>query len=325
MVPAYCRRGFAVPHKSRETLQPMQSLVQEFLDFLTVERNVAPNTIDAYRRDLKHYTRFLQSSHINQFAGVTPEHIHSFLAVLDALGLANTSIARMLSAIRMFHRYLLAEHYVPTDPTATISFSRKSPKLPAYLEIHEVEAILERPDVSTPLGLRDRALLEFLYATGARISEALEVKQGDYFPTEAFVRLYGKGRKERLVPVGEEAALWIRKYQNFGRPQLANPFRSQDYLFLNHHGRRLSRMGAWKILKKYVDELGIQKHVSPHTIRHSFATHLIEGGADLRVVQELLGHADISTTQIYTHLDRMYLREVLMQFHPLARARKKTG
>ncbi|RME02072.1 MAG: site-specific tyrosine recombinase XerD, partial [Calditrichaeota bacterium] len=162
-------------------------------------------------------------------------------------------------------------------------------------------------------------------ATGARVSEALEVKQGDYFPTEAFVRLYGKGRKERLVPVGEEAALWIRKYQNFGRPQLANPFRSQDYLFLNHHGRRLSRMGAWKILKKYVDELGIQKHVSPHTIRHSFATHLIEGGADLRVVQELLGHADISTTQIYTHLDRMYLREVLMQFHPLARARKKTG
>ena len=303
----------------------MQAYIEEFLDYLVVERNVAANTVEAYRRDLRHYLQYLQSIAIEQFQQVQSQTIHDFLSFLKSLGLADTSIARILSAIRMFHRYLLAERYLKVDPTDAVSISRNSHKLPAVLEIHEIEAILECPDTTATLGLRDKALLEFLYATGARISEALEVTRSDYFVDEGFVRLFGKGRKERLVPVGEEAALWIQNYEKMARPQLANPFHSRDYLFLNSRGRKLSRMGAWKILRKYLDELGIKKHVSLHTIRHSFATHLLEGGADLRVVQELLGHADISTTQIYTHLDRFYLREVLLEFHPLNRAKRKTN
>ncbi len=301
----------------------METLIEEFLDYLAIERNVADNTLAAYRTDLKHYQRYLRDSSIDSPHHIKSETVLGFLNYLKSLELADTSIARMFSAVRMFHRYILNENYVDSDPTETVSLSRRAQKLPIVLEVHEVEALLELPDTSQPLGLRDRALLEFMYATGCRISEALHVQQSDYFPKERFVRLFGKGRKQRYVPIGEEAAFWIEQYQKFGRPVLANPFVSQDVLFLNRRGKKLSRMGAWKILHRYFQQLNLDKHVTPHTLRHSFATHLIEGGADLRVVQELLGHADISTTQIYTHLDRQYLREVLLEFHPLARRQRK--
>ena len=296
----------------------MQITIDEFLDFLAIERNAAANTVESYRRDLRHYERFLESEGIAEIREISSETILKFLNFLGELGLADASIGRTLSAVRMFHRYTLAERYAAADPSENISISRKSQKFPSVLEVHEIEMILDAPDVTQPLGLRDKSLLEFMYATGARVSEALGVEQGDYFSRQGFVRILGKGRKERLVPVGEEAAYWMEQYQMHGRPALANPLFSRDVLFLNNRGRKLSRMGAWKILRKHVEQAGIQKHVSPHTLRHSFATHLLEGGADLRVVQELLGHVDISTTQIYTHLDREYLREVLMQFHPLA-------
>jgi len=297
----------------------MQTIIDEFLDFLAIERNAAANTIESYRRDLRHYRQFLESLGIVEIAEIRSETILSFLNFLNGLGLAATSIGRTLSAVRMLHRYALAERYVANDPSENITISRKSQNLPSVLDVHEIEMILDAPDITQPLGLRDKSLLEFMYATGARVSETLGVEQGDYFPEQGFMRIFGKGRKERLVPVGEEAAYWIEQYRTHSRLLLANPWVSRDVLFLNNRGRKLSRMGIWKILRRHVDRVGIRKHVSPHTLRHSFATHLLEGGADLRVVQELLGHADISTTQIYTHLDRDYLREVFMQFHPLAK------
>ena len=300
----------------------MQDFIQEFLDFLVVERNLAGNTIEAYRRDLKHYLDFLIQTNRSQLGQITPEAIYHFIQQFQDFGLAESSIARMLSAVKSFHKYVLNERYCSHNPADAVTIKRRPLELPAVLEIHEIELILELPLTDEPLGLRDKAMFEFLYATGARISEVLHTTQGDYFADDGFVRLFGKGRKERIVPVGEEAAHWLRQYQLHGRPLLANALHSHDVLFLNRFGRQLSRMGAWKLLRKYVDQSGIKKHVSPHTFRHSFATHLLEGGADLRAVQEMLGHADISTTQIYTHLDKAYLREVLQQFHPLERMKK---
>ncbi|MFQ5631451.1 MAG: site-specific tyrosine recombinase XerD [bacterium] len=301
----------------------MQTHAQEFLDFLIVERNLAENTIEAYRRDLMHYLEYLFQVSTRNLDEISPDTIYDFIFYFQDLGLAEASLSRKLSAVKSFHKYVLNEQYCSHNPAETVSIKRSPQKLPAVLEIHEIEMILELPETDQPLGLRDKALFEFLYATGARISEALNLTQGDCFPDDGFVRLYGKGRKERIVPIGEEAAHWLKRYQIHGRPLLADAFRSQDVMFLNRRGGKLTRMGAWKLLRKYVDLSGIKKHVSPHTFRHSFATHLLEGGADLRAVQEMLGHADISTTQIYTHLDKAYLREVIQEFHPLEQMRRR--
>ncbi|MDZ7260898.1 MAG: tyrosine recombinase XerD, partial [candidate division KSB1 bacterium] len=235
---------------------------------------------------------------------------------LRDVGLAPSSMARNLSAIRMFHRFLMGENITYRDPTETILLPKLSKRLPTVLDIWEVEKLLEQPDVSQPLGLRDRALLEFLYATGVRASELISLKQSQLFFPQGFVRVFGKGAKERMVPIGEQAIFYVQHYQNTTRMVLAQRGLSTDVLFLNRRGQPLSRMGLWKILRFYVLKAGIAKSVSPHTLRHSFATHLLEGGADLRAVQEMLGHADISTTQIYTHLDREYLKEVHRRFHP---------
>lgn len=322
------KQTLSSPEHATECRQPpglLEIYIEEFLDFLTVERHLAANTIEAYRRDLRHYARYLAGIELASIDDLTPENIRAFLHFLADLGLADASVARTLSAVKSFHTYALNEHYCSHNPAELVTLRRRPQQLPEVLEIHEIEQMLLQPDTADPFGLRDRALLEFLYATGARISEALAVSIADYFPDDGFVRLFGKGRKERYVPVGEEAAHWLRQYLVYGRPLLADPWRSGNVLFVNRFGRRLSRMGAWKIVRKYVDESGIKKHVSPHTLRHSFATHLLEGGADLRAVQEMLGHADISSTQIYTHLDRAYLREVLLQCHPLEQMwRQKT-
>lgn len=300
----------------------MHEYAEEFLDFLRIERNLAANTIEAYGRDLFHYESYLAQQCTTDLALITPQIIYGFVHHLQQLGLAEASVTRMLSAVRAFHKYITQERYSAGNPAENVTVSRRPQELPHVLEIHEIESLLELPETTTPLGLRDRCLLEFLYATGARISEALDFEQSDYFPAEGFARLYGKGSKQRLVPVGDEAAYWIRQYQRHGRPALLHPLKSGDVLLLNSRGGRISRMGAWKIIRKYAELADIETHVSPHTFRHSFATHLIEGGADLRAVQEMLGHADISTTQIYTHLDRAYLREVIMQFHPLEQVRR---
>jgi integrase/recombinase XerD len=207
------------------------------------------------------------------------------------------------------------ENHAQTDPAKPVESPKLWRKLPVVLDQNEMEKLLKQPDVTSFLGIRDRAILEFLYATGVRISELLNLKRSNLLFEVGFVRVWGKGEKERVIPVGDVAIEWVEKYLEESRPHFKSAD-SRDTVFLNVRGSSLSRMGVWKILKKYVNLAGIKKRVSPHTLRHSFATHLLEGGADLRAVQEMLGHADISTTQIYTHLDREYLKEVLREFHP---------
>ncbi|NUO83611.1 site-specific tyrosine recombinase XerD [candidate division KSB1 bacterium] len=297
----------------------MQEYVQEFLDYIRSEKNVAANTVSSYSFDLRNYSQFLAARDIQSPQQVTPVEIRAFLTELTRLGYATTSIGRQLAALRMFHRYLAGEKYCANDPSENISIPRQSQKLPHVLDIHEIEAVLAQPDVATKLGMRDRALLEFLYATGARVSEATELSLSDLFLAEHFVRIFGKGSKERLVPIGEIAITWLNAYLAQARPLLARQRRTQEKVFLNKNGGKISRLAIWSILRRHVKAAGITKQASPHTLRHSFATHLLEGGADLRAVQEMLGHANLGTTQIYTHLDRAYLKEVHRQFHPRER------
>ncbi len=294
----------------------MERQLEEFLGFLRIERNAAHNTVVSYQNDLARYLAFLKYRNITQLSEVTPIDIRDLLQTLRELGLTSRSMSRNLSAIRMFHRFLLREGHLEFDPTENLGLPRLARTLPVTLDQWEVESILRQPNLSQPKGVRDRAMLEFLYASGVRVSELISVRLSDLFFVDGFVRVFGKGGKERIVPIGEQAIDYTQQYLRAVRPILVRSARSEDYVFLNWQGRPLSRMGFWKILKGYVVQAGIKKHVSPHTFRHSFATHLIEGGADLRAVQEMLGHADISSTQIYTHLDREYLKEVHRTFHP---------
>ena len=294
----------------------MQELLQQFINYLQVERGLAANTLMAYERDLRRYLGFLGDKGIREPDQINPSDITELISVLHSVGLVSTSTARNLTAIRMFHHFLVGEGLTRKDPTENLSLPKRPTKLPTVLDQSEIEILLEQPDVSTPMGLRDRALLEFLYATGVRVSESISIKQSDLFFDQEIVRVFGKGSKERIVPIGKKAIDYVQKYQAQVRMGLARKGRSRDVLFLNRWGKPTCRMGVWKILKAYATQAGIKKTVSPHTIRHSFATHLSEGGADLRAVQEMLGHASITTTQIYTHLDREYLKEVHRQFHP---------
>ncbi len=295
----------------------MENFLQEFLNFLTVERNLSANTISSYQNDLSRYICFLKDQHkIASHTQITPAHIFSLLIALKNSGLSARSNARNLSAIRAFHQFLIHEGYAETNPTTHISFPKLSRYLPDTLNPIEITRILEQPNPDKHKELRDKAMLEFLYATGVRVSELLSVTLSDLFFADGFIRVLGKGRKERLIPIGGQAVYDTESYLRSVRVTLAPKGKSENCLFLNLRGNPMSRMGFWKILKHYVVMAGIEKHVSPHTFRHSFATHLIEGGADLRAVQEMLGHADISTTQIYTHIDREYLKEVHQSFHP---------
>jgi integrase/recombinase XerD len=221
----------------------------------------------------------------------------------------------------MFHEFMMNEGYVKKDITENIISPKIPKRLPKVLSINEIEKILNVIDITKILGIRDRAMLELLYACGLRISELLKLRLSSIFFDEGWIRIFGKGNKERIVPFGNEARKWLKKYINYFRPELKkkNIFKAEDFIFLNVRGGPLSRMGVWKIIQQYVKSAGIYKKVSPHTFRHSFATHLLEGGADLRAVQEMLGHSDISTTQIYTHLDRDYLKEIHKTFHPRER------
>lgn len=295
----------------------VKHLLEQFLDYLSIEQNLSFNTIDSYRNDLKRYLEFVTAekkySDLNE---ITSKDVSAFVQLLNSLGLSPKSISRNLSAIRTFHKYLMNEDILEDDPAENIDMPKLPKTLPSVLEIAEVERILEQPDTLEHLGIRDRTMLELIYACGLRISELLSLKQNDIRTDAGFLRVFGKGSKERMIPVGEVAMNWILVYQEKVRPHLLGKQASDDVLFLNSRGKKMSRMGFWKILKRYTDMAGIKKEVTPHTFRHSFATHLLEGGADLRVVQELLGHSDISTTQIYTHIDREYLKEVHKTFHP---------
>jgi integrase/recombinase XerD len=294
--------------------------LNDFLHYLTVERNLAHNTIISYERDLKKYAHYLrQVEQLGAWGEVERLHILHFLKFLSEQGQSARTIARHLASIRSFHQFLLREKIVSQDPTVHIETPQFERTLPKVLSVEEVEALLSAPQTNTPFGLRDKAMLELLYATGMRVSELVQLNLADVHLTMGFVRCYGKGRKERIVPIGRMAIEALVRYLEHGRPQLVNPRkRATEALFLNHYGQRLTRQGFWKILKRLAKEAGIEKELTPHTLRHSFATHLLENGADLRAVQELLGHADISTTQMYTHVTKTRLKDVYKQYHPRA-------
>lgn len=297
--------------------------LHSFIDYLRVERQLSGNTISAYEHDLLRYAQFLQDSAIDQPQNIQHHHIAGFLELLHGLGLCPSSISRNVSAIRTFHRFLLVEDICRQDPTENYSVPKPWMKMPHVLDLIEVEKLLQQPDTANPTGIRDRAILEFLYATGVRVSELVSFQGRDIYWDDEFVRVFGKGQKERLVPVGKVALNWLREYLSEVRPALASLGLAGDIVFLNRFGKKLSRQTIWIMIQKYLRSAGISKKASPHTLRHSFATHLVEGGADLRAVQEMLGHADISVTQIYTHLDREFLKAVHHQFHPMESGKMK--
>lgn len=286
-----------------------------FEDALTLEDGASPRTIDAYRRDVVRCIAFARSQGVENANSLTPAVLREFVYHLKDLGLAGSSIRRNVSALRTWFRIMLTEGVVTHDPTERLDPPQRWRTLPEVLTVDEVMSLLAAPGLDEPLAFRDRAMLELAYGAGLRVSEWISLAVKDVLLEEGLIRVFGKGSKERLVPIGRSAIGAVAVYLRELRPSLERG-NGRGLLFLNARGHPLSRMGAWKILRKYVTIAGIERAVSPHTLRHTFATHLLEGGADLRAVQEMLGHADIATTQIYTHVDREYLRTVHRQFHP---------
>ena len=290
-------------------------MLRLFTDFLTLEEGASPRTHEAYGRDIERFATFASLKGAASPATVSARVLRDYVYHLKDLGLAPASIRRNVSAVRTYFRFLLAEGHVVRDPSERLETPRRWRTLPEVLTVAEIESLLAAPSLDDPLVFRDRALLELGYGSGLRVSEWIELGVRDVLFEEGLLRVFGKGSKERLVPMGRSSVGAVAVYLRELRPRLEKG-QGKGKLMLNARGQPLTRMGAWKILRKYVDRAGITKHVSPHTLRHSFATHLLEGGADLRAVQEMLGHADISTTQLYTHIDREYLRTVHRQYHP---------
>jgi integrase/recombinase XerD len=303
----------------------VERAVRGWLNHLDVERGVSANTLASYRRDLARYTAYLDAHGVREPAAVTERHVTDFLATLregtpDHPPLAASSAARTLVAVRGFHRFLVLEGEVAVDPAGAVNPPRPPARLPKAISVDDVERLLAAASMGdTPASLRDRALLEVLYGAGARISEAVGLDVDDIDAQEGVVRLFGKGSKERLVPLGSYAADALGAYLVRGRPTLASKGKGTAAVFLNQRGGRLSRQSAWTVMRTAADRAQLGGHLSPHTLRHSFATHLLDGGADVRVVQELLGHASVTTTQIYTLVTVQRLREVYAQSHPRAR------
>lgn len=293
----------------------MKELIDAFLDYLSVERGLSKNTITSYRRDLDFYTDFLNNRRVESLSEATRNDITNFMFNQKDKGIAANSIARRLAAIRMFHRFLVRERILKDDPTNLIDSPRLWKKIPQTLSLAEVDALIARPNIRSKQGIRDKAILETLYATGMRVSEAVNLKLGNLNLDIGFLRCIGKGNKERIIPLGKKAIQSLERYLQAGRPHLLNK-KESEFLFLSRLGKKNSRQSFWKIIKKYAKEARINKPIKPHTLRHSFATHLLERGADLRSVQEMLGHSNISTTQIYTHVNKDRLKNVHRQFHP---------
>jgi integrase/recombinase XerD len=291
--------------------------IEAFSDYLSLERGLSPRTVDAYRRDLLRMAAFMEARGVHAPAGADAGALREFVYHLKDLGLQPASIRRNISALRTYFGYLVTEGHVVADPTDRLDVPRAWRRLPGVLSRDEVASILDAPDPSDRLFWRDKALLEFAYASGVRVGELISLKSRDVDLQEGLAVVFGKGARERIVPVGRAALQALVVYLREIRPRLAGP-KSEGIVFLNARGSPLTRMGVWKILRKQVLRAGVRKRVTPHTLRHSFATHLLEGGADLAAVQEMLGHADITTTQIYTHVEREYLRDVHRRFHPRA-------
>lgn len=295
----------------------MKKLIHEFINYLSVERGLAVNTLESYGRDLRQYSQFLETDDETSLDSVSRATIMNYLTHLQLQGKATATIARRLAALKAFYQFLVRERLIQQDPTANLESPKLEKRLPKVLSVGEVERLLGAPNLSVPAGVRDRAMLELLYATGIRVSELVSLNVADVDLTMGYIRCAGKGSKERIVPLGTLAIDSCREYIQGARARLVKD-RDEAALFVNHHGHRLTRQGFWKIVKKYADDAKIEKEITPHTLRHSFATHLLENGADLRSVQEMLGHADISTTQIYTHVTKGRLKEVYARTHPRA-------
>ena len=291
--------------------------VERFDDFIALEQGASVQTSKAYKLDIARFVTYARVKGAASPTDIGAKSLREYVYHLKDLGLAPASIRRNVSAVRSYFKFLLGEGHVVRDPSERLETPKRWRTLPEVLGVDEIEKLLAAPSLDEPLAFRDRAMLELAYGAGLRVSEWISLGVRDVMLQDHLVRVFGKGAKERLVPIGRRAIGAIAIYLRELRPALEKG-EGKGALFLNSRGRPLSRMGAWKILRKYVDQAGITKPVSPHTLRHSFATHLLEGGADLRAVQEMLGHVDISTTQIYTHIDREYLRSVHKQFHPRA-------
>jgi integrase/recombinase XerD len=292
----------------------MAPVIEAFLDHLRVERRLADHTLESYARDLRALAAYAAA------AGSTPEALdrealEAFVRQQMAKGLSPRSVARAVAAIRGFYRFLVLERHREQSPADDLRPPRAWPALPKFLTFDEVDTLIAQPDVSRPLGLRDRAMIELLYATGLRVSELVALRAADLHHGEQYLTCIGKGSKERIVPMGDQASEWVQRYYRSGRSKLLKG-RSSSRLFLNVRGGSLSRVGFWKVLKQYGRQANLPRSLSPHVVRHSFATHLLERGADLRAIQMMLGHAELSTTQIYTHVLEARLRTVYDRFHP---------
>jgi integrase/recombinase XerD len=292
--------------------------LNSYIHYISLEKGLSENTRASYSHDLSRWAEYLSSKSLGSFSAAKRKDITDFLRTLADMGIGPTSRSRYLSAIRGLHKFLYSEGYSDKDIAETVEMPKPRRKLPDTLSVDQVSEILDQPDTSTPAGIRNRAMLETLYACGLRVSELRTLKQRDVISEAEILRIFGKGSKERIVPIGQSAMEWIEKYRREARPLFLKNHDTEDILFLNQRGKGLSRMGIWKIVDAAATGAGCKVHVHPHMFRHSFATHLLEGGADLRAVQEMLGHADIATTQIYTHIDSDYIKEVHRTFHPRA-------
>lgn len=300
-------------------MQALKDPIDDYLHFIKVERQLSDNTLQSYKRDLIAYARHVfHEQKIEDFNQVVRENILLYLDSLRAVGKSSKTVSRQISSIRSFHQFLLREKVCEQDPTVHLEMPKKEQSLPKVLSIEDIDALISAPSIEKPQGIRDIAILEMMYGSGMRISELIELNLEDVHITMGFVRVFGKGGKERIIPLGRGALTACTNYLNESRPQLLGNAPKNDAFFITQRGKRFTRQGCWKIIKEHAQTAGITKEITPHVLRHSFATHLIENGADLRAVQELLGHSDISTTQIYTHVSKTRLSEVYKQFHPRA-------
>ena len=294
-----------------------KDMLESFLTYLVVIKGLSKNTSHSYKSDIEKLFSFIDSKNIDTIAKIKPDHISEFLAELNISGLNISSINRCIVSIKQFFKYLMLENIIRTDPTANLVSPRMKKSIPDVLSLEDIEKILNVPDLTKYEGIRDSAMLEVLYASGLRVTELAELKQVNINYDHGYLIVMGKGSKERIVPIGSTSIKKINDYLQLSRPYIIKNSIS-DYLFITRRGNKFTRQGIWKLIKTYASAAGIEKNISPHTIRHSFATHLLERGADLRTIQLLLGHSDISTTQIYTHVETKRLREIHNKFHPRA-------
>lgn len=303
------------------TIEMWSTYKKGYKAWLQLERSLSDHSVSAYLSDLDKLLDFLEAKHFTESPGkITLNHLQQFVAWINELGMTSTSQARIISGIRSFYDYCIAENIAEADPTQLLEAPKTRRKLPDVLSVEEIDAIIAAIDLSTPEGTRNKAILETMYSCGLRVSELVSLKISHLYPELGFLRITGKGDKERLVPIGANALRYIGIYRENVRTHLKIKGGEEDILFLNRRGARLTRVMIFMLLKDLVKKAGIEKNISPHTLRHSFATHLVEGGANLRAVQEMLGHESITTTEIYTHLDRDFLRTTLQQYHPAFKA-----